>query len=224
MKRSQVDSAIDDAIETLNGIQFRLPPFAFWSPEEWAGKGPECERVRINGLGWDVSDFGGEDFRSFGAVLFTLRNGNHQSPEMGTPYAEKVIVLKPGQRLPLHFHWLKTEDIINRGGGVLVMELYNATECDEPDTSGLVHVYCDGVETTLKPGELLELQPGESITLPPRLFHRFWASKNAGTLVCGEVSSVNDDSTDNLFAEPTSRFAEIDEDEPARHLLCSDRG
>jgi D-lyxose ketol-isomerase len=222
MKRSVIDSAIDEAIQALDGIRFRLPPFAFWSAANWSTAGAESRRIRINGLGWDVSDFGSGDFRSLGAVLFTLRNGNHSSPGMGTPYAEKVIVLKPGQRLPLHFHWQKTEDIINRGGGVLVMELYISTADDSPDSSSPVTVYCDGVETTVGAGQALELHPGQSITLPPRLLTRFWASRDSGTLVCGEVSTVNDDEADNMFAEPTSRFAQIEEDEPARHVLWNE--
>ena len=33
-------------------------------------------------------------------------------------YAEKLIMLKEGQRAPMHFHWKKSEDIINRGGEI----------------------------------------------------------------------------------------------------------
>ena len=38
----------------------------------------------------------------------------------------------------------------------------------------------------------------------------------------GEVSTVNDDNTDNIFREPIGRFPEINEDEAPRHLLVSD--
>ena len=38
----------------------------------------------------------------------------------------------------------------------------------------------------------------------------------------GEVSTVNDDNTDNIFREPIGRFSDIEEDEAPRHLLVSD--
>ena len=40
-------------------------------------------------------------------------------------YAEKLLMLKEGQHSPMHFHWKKSEDIINRGGGTLIIHLYN---------------------------------------------------------------------------------------------------
>ena len=43
-----------------------------------------------------------------------------------------------------------------------------------------------------------------------------------GKLIAGEVSSVNDDKTDNYFAEPVSRFADIEEDEAPLHPLCNE--
>lgn len=222
MKRSEINHAINVADEVLGELQFALPPFARLTPEQWAVAGSEYDRIRKNGMGWDITDFGGGDFQNYGAVLFTLRNGNHVQPELGTPYAEKVIILLPGQRLPLHFHFTKTEDIINRGGGIMVMELYNSRDDDSVDKESEVPVFCDGVERIVSAGEVFELQPGESITLPPRLYHRFWASKDGGVLVCGEVSAVNDDNTDNLFAEPVKRFADIEEDEPPVYLLCNE--
>ena len=222
MKRSQINAAILAAKEVLEEHRFHLPPPAYWTPDRWRKAGPEWERVKANGLGWDITDFGQDEFDALGAVIFTLRNGNYAQPEEGTPYAEKIIVLKPGQRLPLHFHWRKTEDIINRGGGILVIELYRALLDDSVDEEAPVTVYCDAVQRNVSPGESFELHPGESITLPPRIYHRFWASEMGGTLVGGEVSTVNDDKTDNCFAEPVSRFADIEEDEAPVHLLCNE--
>ena len=224
MKRSEINKAIRTALAALQTHQFYLPPFAYWPAERWGGAGPEDERVRLNAMGWDITDFGSGHFDEFGAVLFTLRNGNYQAPTQGTPYAEKVIILKPGQRLPLHFHWSKTEDIINRGGGILVMELYNSLPDDQVDKVSPVQVYCDGSRREVGAGEIFDLGPGESITLTPRMFHRFWAKKDGGILICGEVSTVNDDHTDNFFAEPISRFADIEEDEPPAYLLSNEYG
>ncbi len=38
-------------------------------------------------------------------------------------------------------------------------------------------------------------------------------------MLVGEVSQVNDDTADNRFHEPCSRFNSIEEDEPAKYLL-----
>ncbi|MCL5103423.1 MAG: D-lyxose/D-mannose family sugar isomerase [Armatimonadetes bacterium] len=222
MKRSEINQAIDFAADVLKRHQFHLPPFARWSPEKWREVGSRGARIAACGLGWDVSDYGAGDFGSFGTVFFTIRNGRPGEAGLGTPYAEKIMILKPGQRLPLHFHWSKTEDIINRGGGILVMELYNAHEDDSLDTSSDVKFTCDGIERTVAAGGTFELMPGESITLTPRMYHRFWAGKNGGVLICGEVSTTNDDITDNCFAETVSRYTTIEEDEPARYMLVNE--
>ena len=51
-------------------------------------------------------------------------------------------------------------------------------------------------------------------------WHKFWGEN--GDVLIGEVSTVNDDLTDNVFAEPIGRFSEIEEDVDAIHLLVSD--
>lgn len=222
MKRSEINAAIQLALNTLNEHKFSLPPFAHWTAEQWTSVGQKSKRIRLNGLGWDITDFGSGKFDTIGAVLFTLRNGNVDQPSEGTLYAEKVIVLKPGQYIPFHFHWVKTEDIINRGGGVLCVQLFNALPDDSVDNANPVEVFCDAVRRVVQPGEVISLQPGESITLTPRLYHNLLAAEDSGVLICGEVSSVNDDSVDNRFAEPTSRFADIDEDQSPLRLLCNE--
>ena len=222
MNRSEINAAIRQAEEAFAGHLIDLPTFANWTPDQWAEAAPAAPRVRSNGLGWDVTDFGTGDFPKHGAVLFTLRNGNHEHPESGTPYAEKLIVLLPGQRLPLHFHYSKTEDITNRGGGVLVIKVYNALPDDSVDEASPIEVYCDAIKRTPPPGREFDLYPGESITLTSRLYHQFWAKPDAGTLICGEVSTVNDDNTDNHFAEPISRFPQIEEDCAPYRLLCNE--
>jgi hypothetical protein len=111
------------------------------------------------------------------------------------------------------------EDIINRGGGKLMIQLYNATEDgDLADTD--VTVSMDGVKRILKAGEIVALSPGESITLVPGCYHKFWGAESRALI--GEVSLVNDDYVDNRFHEPTGRFPEIEEDEPPLYLLCTD--
>ena len=67
---------------------------------------------------------------------------------------------------------------------------------------------------------LLKFAPGESVTLMPGDWHAFWGE--GGDVLIGEVSTVNDDETDNIFRDPIGRFAQIDEDVAPTHLLVSD--
>ena len=64
------------------------------------------------------------------------------------------------------------------------------------------------------------LAPGESVTLMPGDWHKFWGE--GGDVLIGEVSTVNDDVSDNIFRAPIGRFSEIEEDEAPTHLLVSD--
>ena len=50
--------------------------------------------------------------------------------------------------------------------------------------------------------------------------HAFWGE--GGDVLIGEVSTVNDDLTDNIFREPIGRFATIEADVAPTHLLVSD--
>jgi len=85
-----------------------------------------------------------------------------------------------------------------------------------------VRVSCDGVVREVAPGGKVILHPGESITLPPRLYHLFYGERGAGRVLCGEVSSVNDDAHDNRFKTPAGRFPKIEEDEAPIHYLCTE--
>jgi len=222
MKRSRINELITEAKGLFASTGFKLPPFAFWSPEEWKSKGHEADEIRKNALGWDVTDFGSRDFDRIGLLLFTIRNGNYHHPnEYPKPYAEKIMVVKENQVTPYHFHWNKQEDIINRGGGELVLELFKSTKgeklSDEPFA-----VSIDGVLKQCKPGEKVVLRSGESICLEPYVYHKFYGAAGKGTVVVGEVSAVNDDNTDNRFLDAPGRFPKIEEDEPPVHLLCNE--
>ena len=219
MKRSQINRLIDQTMAWLEQRQVVLPPFARWTPEEWAEKDHSYDEIRANMLGWDVTDYGRGDFDRVGLLLFTIRNGNLQDSRYAKPYAEKLLVSREGQLSPNHFHWHKMEDIINRGGGDLMVQVWNATAEEELGKDD-VTVRLDGHLTTVPAGTVLELPPGESITTPPRLYHAFWG--RGGNVLAWEVSMVNDDNTDTRFYEPQARFPSIEEDEPARHLLCNE--
>ena len=219
MKRSEINKIILENIDFIDKMNFKLPKFAYFTPDEWKEKGSEYNEIRENMLGWDVTDYGHGDFKKIGLFLFTIRNGNINKP--GKSYAEKLLISDEDQYSPMHFHHNKMEDIINRGGGNLIVEGYNATDDDGlADTD--VTVYIDGHTEVVPAGTKIRLTPGESITLPQRQYHAFWAEKGYGKVLIGEVSMVNDDNVDNRFYEPQGRFPTIEEDEAPVYLLCNE--
>lgn len=219
LKRSEINTVIAETIEWLERLNVHLPPFAYWTPEEWAAKGHEYDEIRENMLGWDVTDYGRGNFDKVGLLLFTLRNGNLKNPAYAKPYAEKMLISQVGQLSPNHYHWHKMEDIINRQGGTLMLQLWNST-ADECLDNTDVTVRVDGKTCTVPAGGKVFLSPGESITLTPGIYHLFTAEDER--VLAWEVSMVNDDRTDNRFYETQSRFTSIEEDEPARFLLCNE--
>jgi D-lyxose ketol-isomerase len=219
MKRSEVNSIITEAKNFFTDRKFMLPVWALWPPYKWKGAYGKCSEIVNNKLGWDITDFGSGDFYSKGLTLFTIRNGNWQKKDK--IFCEKIMIAGEEQVTPMHFHWKKTEDIINRGGGNLVMELYSSTP-DENLSTGQVTCSIDGVLTTVKAGEQLILKPGQSICLTPGLYHRFYGEKGKGRVLIGEVSMVNDDDSDNRFYDEVGRFPDIEEDAEPVHLLVND--
>ena len=202
MKRSEINAAIKWSIELLDKNNFKLPRFAYWTMDEWEKNKDKIDTLREVMAGWDITDFGSGKFDEIGAILFTIRNGKLGKPGVGSPYAEKILIFKEGQRLPIHYHIEKTEDIINRGEGTMEMRFYLKKEDGSVDYESDVTYYSDG--------------------LVPYVNHTFGAKMGDGPLIAGEVSKVNDDNTDNYFAEPTARFADIEEDEPVLYPLCNE--
>jgi len=221
MKRSQINREIRRLEQLAAEHGFMLPPFCGWTPEEWQSKGSEYNEIRDNMLGWDVTDYGQGDFDRIGFTLITLRNGSARLPQYTKPYAEKLLMLKEGQYSPMHFHWSKMEDIINRGGGTALIRVYNSKADDSFDDTD-VTVIMDGRSFTVPAGTQVELKPGESITIYQRLYHDFEVKPGTGDILLGEVSMCNDDACDNRFNPPMGRFPAIEEDEPAYRLLCTE--
>ena len=155
-------------------------------------------------------------------MLLTTRNGSPAdlAKGKGMVYAEKIMISRKKQHSPMHRHNIKAEDIINRGGGKLVFELFMSKADGSIDERAEVRVLTDGREKRRPAGGRLVLNPGESLTLLPGVWHAFWGEEK--DVLIGEVSSVNDDLTDNVFREKIGRFAKIQEDEPPLHLLVSD--
>ena len=221
MKRSTINQIMAEADAMIRRHGFVLPPFATWSPEMFRARN-DADRIVTARLGWDITDYGQGRFDALGLFLFTLRNGDLADLQRGQGmcYAEKLLISRQDQLSPMHTHVIKAEDIINRGGATLVVELYGSDDAGgfARDRGGRVR--CDGIDRAYGPGEKLQLAPGESVTLMPGDWHAFWGE--GGDVLIGEVSTVNDDVTDNIFVEPIGRFAEVEEDEAPAHLLVSD--
>ncbi len=220
MKRSEINAALTRSIALCERHNFHLPPWAQWAPDDWLRAGHEYDEVRDCGLGWDVTDFGSGRFADVGLSVFTIRNGHPTLAAYAKPYCEKLLIVEEDQYTPYHFHWAKMEDIICRSGGNLMVTVYNASPADGLDDSAVL-VNTDGHRCEVGAGATIRLTPGESITLPSRVYHTFWAEEGHGTALVGEVSKVNDDQHDNRFLEGLPRFPAIEEDEPPLRLLCT---
>ncbi len=153
---------------------------------------------------WDVTDFGLDDLSEYGLVLVNLA----EEPE----YCEKIMYMRRNQVTPEHYHASKKEDIICRWGELAVQF---------SEEKEKVAVKINGEERELSTADLLVLNAGERVTLPPGVKHAFWAASEYA--IVGEVSTANDDENDNFFTlEETERFSEIVEDEPPLVELIND--
>lgn len=222
MKRSTINDIMAAADDMIRQYGFVLPPFAYWTPEEFKANSEKARRVIDARMGWDITDYGQGDFDKLGLFLFTLRNGELADLQRGGGmcYAEKLLISRQDQISPCHTHVIKAEDIINRGGATMAIELHGSDPDGNFDETAGGTVMCDGIARDFKPGEVLLFQPGESVTLMPGDWHAFWGE--GGDVLIGEVSTVNDDLTDNVFRAPIGRFSEVEEDADPTHLLVSD--
>jgi len=224
MNRSEVNEILRQGSAFIRSFGYVMPPFADWEPDRMRRAPQDAPDIVSRRLGWDVTDFGQGRFDDLGLFLFTVRNGNAADLAQGRGmlYAEKIMISRNNQYTPMHRHNIKAEDIINRGGGDLVLELFAAAPDGGIDADAAVTVPCDGVPHTLPAGGHLRLRPGESVTLLPGIWHAFWGER--ADVLIGEVSTVNDDLTDNVFRDPVGRFSDIIEDEEPWRLLVADYG
>lgn len=223
MKRSEINEIISESDKFIRSFGYIMPLFAYMTPAELKSHVADgANGIWDNRLGWDITDYGQGNFKDLGLFLFTTRNGNDANVKtgMGMLYAEKIMISREQQISPMHRHNKKTEDIINRGGATLVIELFSAFPDGSIDPDADVHVYTDCRKRTLKAGSRLALAPGESVTLEVNHWHAFWGE--GGDVLIGEVSNVNDDLTDNIFRDPIGRFSDINENTEPKHLLVAD--
>jgi D-lyxose ketol-isomerase len=220
MKRSHINALLREAADLFAQSGLALPPWARWSPAEWAAHPDAAAYCKRRQIGWDVTDFGFGDFARQGILLLCTRNGlvGHDDDRS---YAEKFLVLRAGQEAPFHFHRFKMEDIIVRGAAPLDVQVCDTDETGAPlELPATVRI--DAVTRQVAPRESLILHQGESITLPPGQAHRLTPAPGHAMAVLGEVSRVNDDLTDNVFFVPVFRFPPVEEDEPALYPLWSE--
>jgi len=162
---------------------------------------------------WDVTGFGLGDFNKYGLTLVNLE----ELPE----YCEKVMFSRRNQITPIHKHKVKKEDIICRVGVLAVQLFAHDGNGNFIESGGMVKVLQNRKPAEYVGGVILYLKSGERITLSPGTYHRFWSVSDY--CIIGEVSSYNDDLTDNVFVDDkVSRFEAIEEDEPALYKLVSD--
>lgn len=160
---------------------------------------------------WDVTDFGLGDWRKYGLVLVNLA----EEPE----YCEKLMYALEGMTTPAHTHRKKKEDIICRWGR-LGIQLWPAHP--ESATAPTLTVQVDRVPVSIASGSVLELAAGSRVTLVPGVYHEFYPLTSE--CIIGEVSTANDDLTDNFFVNTEiGRYPGIEEDEAAQIRLVSER-
>jgi len=176
MKRSQINQILQEADGFIRSYGYILPPFAYWTPSEMLARRGEISALVAARIGWDITDYGLGDFRRTGLFLFTTRNGRQADLKAGGGmcYAEKIMISRQDQVSPLHRHIVKAEDIINRGGATLALEMFRSDAGGALDPSADVKVMVDGIARTFHAGEILRLAPGESVTLMPGNWHAFW--------------------------------------------------
>ncbi len=220
MKRSEINKAIVNAKKMMEEYLWVLPQWGYWSKAEYLEQPITSKYLKEHQMGWDVTDFGKGLFKQQGITLFCIRNGI-QGNSQDKPYAEKLLFMQEGQEIPFHSHKVKLEDIINRGGGELVIEFLEV-DSNQIELNSKIDVLVDGEIVSVAPREPLILKRGQSVTVERNIYHKFYSAEGSGMVMAGEVSQVNDDNKDNYFLESVGRFTEIEEDEVAIHPLWNE--
>lgn len=206
MKRSEINRWINYSLKYFKKNKFYLPEWSEWKLSRWKKNRILAKKICKLQLGWDITDFGRNFFSEEGLILFSLRNGNKYN-KRGIQYAEKLLLMIPGQKIPFHFHKLKKEDIINKYGGNLELFFYKKK-------INSIEIYIDQQKKIIDSFKKIKIGIGQSVYIPPNLIHSFRVpKKNKIPLIIGEVSSINDDNNDNFFPKKNIRFSKIIEDQ-----------
>jgi len=217
MKRSELNQIMRDALDFIDELNFKLPPFVRFTYEDWQTKGKEYAEIGDNLMGWDITDFGSGEFHKSGLIMITMRNGSNNEKYPKT-YGEKLMLCEDGQITPYHTHGRKLEDLVNRGGGLLIMKCFQ-TDADNNKLTEPLSISIDGKLTTIMPEERIVLLPGESVLVEPGVYHSFWAEE--GKTLVGEVSDY-EDYNDDTFYDDFELSMEMIEDEPILYPLFTE--
>ncbi|MFP4381073.1 MAG: D-lyxose/D-mannose family sugar isomerase [Candidatus Sumerlaeia bacterium] len=225
MKRSDINNEIQLALDVFEAHRFYLPKWAAWSPENWEHCGPEVAQIKACMLGWSVTDFDRDNFREQGFVTFIERNGivdemrefAQRHSVQDKAYGERLGFIQKRQATAMLKHNISTKDIVNRGGGDLVVQIFLSTPDDELDEHNRIPTCINGIAYNIKAGGISRLAPGDGITIHAGVFHKFWAEK-AGCIV-GEIYTSSPKKNEIFLLEPGEWYNRIEEDEDPLFLL-----
>lgn len=120
----------------------------------------------------------------------------------------------------MYCYIVKVEDIINWGGGDLVLVIYGVCFDGMVDFDSMVMVVMDGIVWQVMFGDYLWFGYGESVMLLLGVWYSFWVE--GGDVLVGEVLIVNNDLMDNVFVNFVGCFFKIEEDSVLWWLLVLD--
>src|SRR5258708_9291521 len=106
MKRSEVNAIMQQADDFIRSFGFLLPPFAYWSVDEFRRRRGEAGGILKTRLGWDITDYGRGKVRELGLFLFTGRNWvvRDLPKRRRQLYAEQITISRRGQPSPSDLH------------------------------------------------------------------------------------------------------------------------
>ena len=58
MKRSRVNAIMTQADDMIRSFGFTLPPFAYWTPQEFRANKERAGPIIVAQCGWDITDYG----------------------------------------------------------------------------------------------------------------------------------------------------------------------
>jgi D-lyxose ketol-isomerase len=161
---------------------------------------------------WEVTDFGLRQFAHFGLTYVRLAEG----PD----FCERLLYARKFQRTPAHCHHRKKEELVVQVG-FLALQIWLPPGFSPPGFPG--ELIRNGRPCLVSSGEILTLEAGERLTLPPGVFHEFWPLSEECILSELALSGCEQKADDFYRRSDIGLFNFIVEDEPARFWLERDQ-
>lgn len=233
MKRSEIDSAIERAINSAKKFGVALPVWIEWHPHQFE---KNADGIKHQKLGWKVVDFGVGDFEHCGLVILVICSplvdehgepltkpsniGNHEYPL--TSFSRKYLFVQAGQTEPHHFHRQKARKEVSVLAGAPVRFELAWAENDTTLSDRNVDVAVDGIWHHIPAGGSVMVNPGETITLPGNLSHIISVAEGGPDTIMMETSTANNDRSDNIFPFMTPTSKSVIDDVSARYQLLDE--